>query len=117
MLLKLTERYKEAFDTEDWSIYKVLSHQFYRDTSNYEEMEAAFKTNIKRYYERYHIGQMDSLMQHLNSIISILGYREADMGEGLEILCIFLADDKESYGRLFLLSLNLEKTLNFGRKC
>ena len=36
---KLTEKYKEAFDTEDWSIYKVLSHQFYRDTSNYEEME------------------------------------------------------------------------------
>lgn len=69
---KLTERYKEAFDTEDWNIYKVLSHQFYRDTSNYEEMEAAFKTNIKKYYERYHIGQMDSLMQHLNSIISIL---------------------------------------------
>lgn len=92
---KLTERYKEVFDTEDWSIYKVLSHQFYRDTSNYEEMEAAFKTNIKKCYERYHIGQMDSLMQHLNSIISILGYREADMGEGLEILCIFLADDKE----------------------
>ena len=27
---KLTEKYKEAFDTEDWSIYKVLSHQFYR---------------------------------------------------------------------------------------
>ena len=92
---KLTERYKEAFDTEDWSIYKVLSRQFYRDTSNYEQMEAVFKTNIKRCYERYHFGQMDDLVQHINSIISILGYREADMGEGLEILCIFLADDKE----------------------
>jgi len=92
---KLTEKYKEAFDTENWSIYKVLSHQFYRDTSNYEEMEAVFKTNIKRCYERYHFGQMDDLVQHINSIISILGCKEADMGEGLEILCIFLADDKE----------------------
>ena len=92
---KLTERYKEAFDTEDWNIYKVLSHQFYRDTSNYEEMEAVFKTNIKRCYERYHFGQMNDLVQHINSIISMLGCKEADMGEGLEILCIFLTDDKE----------------------
>lgn len=78
---KLTERYKEAFDTEDWNIYKVLSHQFYRDTSNYEEMEAAFKTNIKKCYERYHIGQIDSLMQHLNSIISILVLHCGNNGE------------------------------------
>ena len=92
---KLAEKYKEVFDTEEWKIYKVLSNQFYWDTSSYEEREAVFESNIKKCYERYSAEQMNDFVQCISNIIKIIGDRNAHIGEGITTFCTFLAQDKE----------------------
>lgn len=92
---ELTEKYREVFDTEEWNLYKVLSNQFYRDASSYEERKAVFESNIRECCERYSADQMDGMVQCISNIIRIIGNREADIGQGVANLCTFLANDKE----------------------
>ena len=62
---------KKLFDTEEWKIYKVLSNQFYWDTSSYEEREAVFESNIKKCYERYSAEQMNDFVQCINFLLCL----------------------------------------------
>lgn len=110
---ELTEKYREVFDTEEWNIYKVLSNQCYRDTSNYEEREALFESNIRRCYARYSADQMDDLVQCISNIIRIIGSREADMGEGIVTLCTFLAHDKEKLWSFVLAFFKCGESIEF----
>lgn len=93
--LELTEKYREVFDTEEWSLYKVLSNRFYRNISSYEEREAVFKSNIRGCCERYSADQMDDMVQCISNIIRTIGNREADIGQGIATLCTFPEHDKE----------------------
>lgn len=92
---ELAEKYNMVFDTEEWNLYKILSNQFYRDTSSYEEREAIFESNIRECFERYSADQMVNLVQCISNIIRIIGSKEADIGGGIATLCTILAHDKE----------------------
>lgn len=92
---ELTKKYSTVFDTEEWNLYKVLSSQFYRDASSYEEKEAVFESNIQKYYEKCPADQMANLVRCISNIIRIVGDKEADMRDGIATLCTFLAQDKE----------------------
>lgn len=111
--VELTEKYREVFNAEDWNIYKVLSNQFYRDTSSYEERKAVFKSNIKGCYERYSVDQMDDFVQCISNIIRIIGSREADMGEGIATFCTFLVHDKEKLWAFVLAFFKFGENIEF----
>ncbi|NBI87227.1 ATP-binding protein [Lachnospiraceae bacterium] len=111
--VELTEKYSEVFNTEEWNIYKVLSNQFYRDTSSYEERKAIFESNIRRCYERYSADQMDNLVQYISNIIGIIGSRKADMGEGITTFCTFLAHNKEKLWAFVLAFFKFGENIEF----
>lgn len=110
---KLTEKYSEVFDTEEWNVYKVLSNQFYRDTSSYKEREAVFKSNIREFYEKYSASQMIELVQCINNIIRIIGDKEVDMREGISILCTLLMYDKEKLWAFVLAFFKFGENIEF----
>lgn len=110
---ELTEKYREIFDTGDWNIYRVLSNQFYRDTSNYEEWQAVYELNIKNCYEKYHADQMKDLVQSISNIIRIIGSREADIGAGIATLCTLLAQDKEKLWEFVLAFFSFGANIEF----
>ena len=109
----LTKKYREIFDTEDWNIYRALSNQFYRDTSNYEEWKAVYKLNIKKCYEKYHADQMKDLVQSISNIIRIIGSREADIGAGITTLCRLLVHDKEKLWEFILAFFSFGENIEF----
>ena len=111
--VELTRKYREVFNTEDWSIYKVLSNKFYRDTSSYEERKVVFESNIRGCYEKYSADQMDNLVQCISNIIGIIGSREADMGEGIATFCTFLVHDKEKLWAFVLAFFKFGENIEF----
>lgn len=110
---KLAEKYNVIFDTEEWNLYKVLSNQFYRDTSNYEEREAVFESNIRECFERYSADHMVNLVQCISNIIRIIGSKEADIGGGIATLCTFLAHDKEKLWTFVLAFFKYGENIKF----
>lgn len=110
---ELTEKYRKVFNTAEWNIYKVLSNQFYRDTSSYEEKKTVFESNIKACYENYSVDQMDNLVQCISNIIGIIGSRNADMGEGIATFCTFLANDKEKLWAFTLAFFKFGQNIEF----
>ena len=110
---EITEKYRKVFDTEEWNIYKVLSNQFYRDTSSYEERKTVFESNIRGCYESYSVDQMDNLVQCISNIIRIIGSRNANMGEGIATFCTFLANDKEKLWAFVLAFFKFGENIEF----
>lgn len=92
---ELTKKYKEVFEIEEWSLYKVLSRTYYINTATREEYEAVFQKNLKEYFEKYSVGQMGDLVKRISDVIKITGLKKTDINEGMDYLCELLTQDKE----------------------
>lgn len=92
---ELTKKYKEVFEIEEWSLYKVLSRTYYIDTATYKEYEVVFQKNLKEYFEKYSADQMGNLVKRISNIIKIIGLKEADINEGIDYLCDLLIQHKK----------------------